>query len=142
MKLVLCTRPGNPFAWLLRAVMWSKSSHSAVYDEELGIVTDSTFWQGGVKEHSAEDFFKHYPVYELRDAGIKDVAGARAWLKAQLGKKYDWTALLSWVVRRNWQEDDSWFCSELAEAMISKFGKPRFRETAARISPRHQEMLA
>lgn len=138
MKLILCTN-NSIGARLLRFVMWSKYSHAAILDGS--VVTDTTFWQGGVKQHFAEDFFKHYTRYELRDIDVSEPM-ARNWLVAQVGKKYDWTALLSWVVRRDWQEDDSWFCSELCEAMISLFGVPRFRETAARISPRHQEMLA
>ena len=138
MKLILCR--GNTIgSWLLRTVMWSKWSHAAILDG--GCVTDSTLLQGGVRWHIVDEFFTHYPSYELREIEVDEPA-ARAWLAEQVGKRYDWTALLSWVVRRDWQEDDSWFCSELCEAMISKFGKPRFRETASRISPRHQEMLA
>jgi uncharacterized protein YycO len=138
MMLVLCTN-NSIGARLLRFVMWSKYSHAAILDGN--VVTDATFWQGGVKSHSAQDFFAHYTTYELREIDVHEAA-AREWLIEQLGKKYDWTALLSWVVRRNWQEEDSWFCSELCEAMISLFGKPRFRECVSRISPRHQEMLA
>lgn len=138
MYLVLCTN-NSIGARLLRFIMWSSYSHAAILDK--GVVTDSTFWQGGVKFHDADDFFEHYPIHELRVIELDEVP-AREWLIEQLGKKYDWTALLSWVVRRNWQEDDSWFCSELCEAMISLFGKPRFRASASRVTPRHQEMLA
>ena len=138
MKLVLCTKPGLSSAFL-RLVMWSKWSHSAILDE--GMVVDSTLWQGGVKAHTSKDFFTHYPTYELRDIEV-DEEDALIWLGLQLGKKYDWTALLSFVVQRDWQEDDKWFCSELTESMISKFGKPRFRASAQRVTPRHQEMLA
>ena len=138
MKLILCTKPGISSA-LLRLVMWSKWSHSAVLDG--GVVIDTTLWQDGVKPHTSEDFFAKYPTYELRDIEV-DETPARYWLTAQIGKKYDWTALFSFIVQRDWQDPDKWFCSELTEAMISKFGKPRFRASAQRITPRHQEMLA
>ena len=138
MKLILCTKPGLSSAFL-RLVMWSKWSHSAILDG--GLVYDSTLWQGGVRVHTSEAFFEHYPTYEPRDIEV-DEPRASYWLTAQIGKGYDWTALLSFVVQRDWQEDDKWFCSELTEAMISKFGKPRFRASAQRITPRHQEMLA
>ena len=137
MKLILCTKLGFSSA-LLRFVMWSKWSHVAILHG--GYVTDTTLWQGGVKTHTSEEFFAHYSAYELRDIEV-DEESALLWLAQQNGKKYDWTALLSFVVQRDWQQDDKWFCSELAEAMISKFGKPRFRASAARITPRHQEML-
>lgn len=106
-----------------------------------GMVTDTTLWQDGVHVHTSEEFFERYPTYEVREIDVNEDA-ARVWLADQVGKGYDWTALLSFVVQRDWQEPDKWFCSELSEAMISKFGKPRFRASAQRITPRHQEMLA
>ena len=36
----------------------------------------------------------------------------------QLGKPYDNTAIIGFIFNRNWREDDSWICSELAIAMI------------------------
>lgn len=138
MKLILCTHSGFG-AWFLRTVMWSKYSHAAILDG--CVVTDTTFWQGGVKQTDADTFFDKYRIYETRDIYVDEPA-AREWLLAQVGKKYDVTALLSWIVRRDWQEDDAWFCSELAEAVITKFGTPRFRESVSRVTPRHQEMLA
>jgi uncharacterized protein YycO len=138
MMLVLCTHSGFG-AWFLRTVMWSKYSHAAILDGNT--VTDTTFCQGGVKQHHAKDFFEHYKTFELREIEVDETI-ARLWLADQVGKGYDWTALLSFVVQRNWQEPDKWFCSELCEAMIDKFGKPRFRASASRVTPRHQEMLA
>lgn len=35
------------------------------------------------------------------------------FLVSQVGKAYDITAIEGLVARRNWQEPDSWFCSEL-----------------------------
>jgi hypothetical protein len=138
MKLILCTKPGLSSAFL-RFIMWSKWSHSAILDGD--VVIDTTLLQGGVKVHLSKHFFDHYPTYELRDIEV-DETHARYWLHAQIGKRYDWTALVSFVVQRDWQEPDAWFCSELTEALISMFGKPRFRASAQRITPRHQEMLA
>lgn len=145
MYLVLCTAP-NPGAWLLRFVMWSRWSHSAILDEDDqdGVVYDSTLLGGGVRATSMVDFLDHYPKNELRLIAVDPdrIDEARAWLAAQIGKRYDWTALLSWIVRRNWQDEDSWFCSELTEAFIDLFSTPRFRESVSRITPKHQDMLA
>lgn len=140
MYIVLCTH-GGLAAWFLRFVMWSRWSHAAIFDSSADIVWDTTFWQGGVRKTFAPEFFSKYRRYELRPVDWADVDGARAWLNAQVGKPYDWTALLSWVVRRDWQEDDAWFCSELVEACRSRFGRPVFREQASRITPRHQDMV-
>jgi uncharacterized protein YycO len=141
MKLILCTKPGISSTFL-RFAMWSKWSHSAILDG--GTVTDTTLWQGGVKEHTTEEFFKHYPTYEVRDiAGSEEsYAKARVWMKSQINKKYDWTALLSFIVQRDWQMDDRWFCSEYSEFVVAICDKPRFRANASRVTPGHQTMLA
>ncbi len=141
MKLILC-RNRSIGSWFLRAAMWSRWSHAAVYDERDGIVYDSTFWQGGVKSHFYTDFCERYPQREIRDLTpeVTD-SSARYWLAAQIDKPYDWTALLSFVVHRNWQDPDSWFCSELAESVRDQFGVPRFRAAVSRITPLHQDMV-
>ena len=44
------------------------------------------------------------------------------FLKEQIGKPYDKTAIAAFVARRNWQEGDSWFCSELQAAALVHCG--------------------
>ena len=44
------------------------------------------------------------------------------FLYAQLGKPYDKTAILGFIVGRNWREDDSWFCSEAIAAALEAAG--------------------
>lgn len=139
MKLVLC-KSNLIGSKLLRFYMWGSWSHSAIYDEEEGLVYDTT-WSGGCKVQSAMEFFSKYTDWELRDLDVKDKQEARIWLRAQLGKKYDWSALFGIYFRRNWQEDDKWFCSEHTETFISKFVKPRFRVGNWKITVFHQEML-
>jgi len=140
MQLVLCT---NRWGFLLRFLMWSRWSHSAILDEETNIVYDSTLTGGGVRAREAGYFLEHYPQHEVRDITVatERLKESRVWLREQVGKPYDWTALLSWIVRRDWQEPDAWFCSELTEAFIDQFSTPRFRESVSRITPRHQDML-
>lgn len=44
------------------------------------------------------------------------------FLLAQEGKPYDMTGILAFVLGRDWQEEDSWFCSELIAAALSACG--------------------
>ncbi len=44
------------------------------------------------------------------------------FIHAQIGKPYDSTAILAFAFGRDWQEEDSWFCSELVAAALSKAG--------------------
>ena len=140
MRLLLC-RSRSPFAALLRFAMWSKYSHSALYDPASGCVWDSTFSHGGVRKWRWSDWQKRYSLIEQRDSGINDIEGARAWLDAQVGKPYDWTALVGFLFRqRDWQRPDWWFCCEMTEATRSIFGQARFRADASRITVRDQEI--
>jgi uncharacterized protein YycO len=142
-KLILC-RNNSVGSWLLRSLMWGRWSHSALWDRDRHVVVDTTLWQGGVRVHDEADFFDHYPTHEVRDLGIppENYAAARAWIEAQVGKPYDWTALVSFVVHRNWQDDDSWFCSEFLENIRNLFGLRVFRADASRITPQHQAMIS
>jgi hypothetical protein len=45
-----------------------------------------------------------------------------AFLREQLGKPYDTTAIFAFVAARDWQEKDSWFCSELQAAALVACG--------------------
>lgn len=44
------------------------------------------------------------------------------FLRAQVGKPYDVTAIAAFVAGRDWQEPDSWFCSELQAAALVNAG--------------------
>lgn len=56
--------------------------------------------------------------------------------RTQLGKPYDVFGALGVGFRRNWQETDRWFCSELIAYAFQESGHPLFRpESLYRISP-------
>lgn len=54
---------------------------------------------------------------------------------AQLGKPYDYSALAGNLLHRDWQEDDSWFCSELVAAAFDRAGYPLLNGGTNRITP-------
>jgi hypothetical protein len=45
-----------------------------------------------------------------------------AFVTSQIGKPYDETAIAAFVFGRNWNEADSWFCSELNSAGLVASG--------------------
>ena len=62
---------------------------------------------------------------------------------SQIGKPYDYTAILGLGLRRDWQEEDAWFCSELVAWAFQHAGEPLFRaECLRRVTPQHLWMLA
>lgn len=59
------------------------------------------------------------------------------FLRAQVGKPYDVTAIAGLAFDRNWREDDSWFCSELMAAALETCGYlPALSAANNHISPR------
>lgn len=45
-----------------------------------------------------------------------------AFLKAQIGKPYDKTAIVGFVTGRDWRDSNAWFCSELVAAALEACG--------------------
>lgn len=50
------------------------------------------------------------------------------FVNAQIGKPYDWTAIVAFVTGRNWRKPDTWYCSEiLARALeVSRIIHPLY----------------
>lgn len=53
----------------------------------------------------------------------------------QLDKGYDTLALIGNLFRRNWQETDKWFCSELIAWAFEEGGKKLIRDRINRVTP-------
>jgi hypothetical protein len=140
-KLILCRHPALG-SYLLRAWMGSRWSHAALWDDERSVIYDSTLLQGGVRATFEYDWFAKYRERRIIDLPGADAAKARAWLDAQCGKSYDWSALVRIFFRaRAWDDPRRWFCSELAAACINNFVKALFAADAAAITPYHLDLL-
>lgn len=87
---------------------------------------------GGVQFHPVE---KNYSRVERYTVDAPD--DVLKYALEQKGKPYDWTGILGILARnRRWEEDDSWFCSELVAYSFAKAGVPLLNETSYRITPR------
>ena len=140
MKAIFARQRGLA-SWLIRLACWSRWSHIAVVEDDQTLI-HSTFLGGGVRRVSLFDFLAEYSATELMEVSVPDEAAALAFVRAQIGRPYDWTALVGISLRRDWAEPDKWFCSELFEACLLAGGLVRWRESVSRITPQHQYMLA
>jgi hypothetical protein len=62
--------------------------------------------------------------------------------RSQIGKAYGTSAILGFIGRRGWQEQDSWFCSELVAWAFVDAGQALFRpDSIHRVTPGHLWML-
>ncbi|MBK5914573.1 YiiX/YebB-like N1pC/P60 family cysteine hydrolase [Rhodocyclus purpureus] len=129
----------HPISAAIRACTWSKWSHVALLDGPFAIEAVAT----GVRKVpalEAMDRAKRAVAVELQ---CRDPRAVIAAAESQIGKPYDFAAIVGFGLRRDWQEDDRWFCSELVAWAFQRAGQPLFRaECMHRITPEHLWMLA
>ena len=118
---LLFTSSRTPFDAVIRAFEGGTCSHVGI---EIGddLVIDTTFLQGGVAEHSLDEFMQGRKLIHAIELQLPNEAAALAFLVDQLGKPYDWTALAGFMFWRDWSETDAWYCSELAAAFLKVGG--------------------
>lgn len=138
--LLFCTNPSNPLSWAIRVGSWSKWSHVALIDGD--DVIEAIALDGVVRTplatRKAQD-----TRWEVVSLPCADPAAVIAAAATQIGKPYDYTGVLGIGLHRDWQQDDSWFCSELVAWSFQQGGSALFRPGAsARVTPQDIWMLA
>ncbi|MBX9687082.1 MAG: hypothetical protein K2X27_10295 [Candidatus Obscuribacterales bacterium] len=119
----------------IRAVTWSEYSHvDLIVKSNAGLALLGA-QADGVKLRTW-NYCQPTKILNLY-ADVPDKAGEQVFefTHAQIGKPYDYTALVGNLLHRDWQEDDSWFCSELIAAAFDKAGYPLLNGSANRITP-------
>jgi uncharacterized protein YycO len=129
----------KPFSALIRAATWSRWSHVAMVAGPHVIEATA---QEGVRQVSlayAISQASDYQLVEIPASAPQTIIDAA---RSQVGKPYDWTAILGLGLRRDWQEDDSWFCSELIAWAAAAAGETWFRcDALYRVTPQHLWVL-
>jgi uncharacterized protein YycO len=138
-SLLFCTNPGNPLSWAIRACSWSRWSHVGLIDGDS--VVEAVALKGVVRtplaQRQAED-----PRWAISHLPCRDPSVVIAEAVLQIGKPYDYTAVLGLGLHRVWKDDDSWFCSELVAYAFDRAGSPLFRaDSLRRVTPQDLWML-
>lgn len=119
----------------IRFLTFSRWNHVAI---EIDDYVYEALLSGGVQKTKAYDYninWKRTTLVDIDIPGLNKEA-AKNFLESQLGKPYDWKALFALPFRTDWQDNDSWFCSELvAEALIVS-GLYQFNIGVSRFTPR------
>jgi hypothetical protein len=136
---LLFTGARDPLSLAIRAFTWSRWSHVAIID---GYCAIEALPSDGVVMNDTEVVLMRSREFELVELPCRSPEAVRAAAASQVGKPYDYTALLGMALRRNWQADDAWFCSELIAWAFEQAGEPLFRaECLRRVTPQHLWML-
>ncbi len=136
---LIFARSRSPISWAIRVFTWSRWSHVAV--AHAGMVIESQAPRGvqvgteiamrGRYSETATVAFDHPDPDALIGA-----------MRSQLGKPYDYRAIVGFLVRRDWTSPRHWFCSELIAWAFAQTGRPLFRPgELARVTPEHLWML-
>lgn len=147
--IIVFTKANNIGSYAIRTVTWSAWSHVAMVNcISIDSITpdtkiiDATFLHGGVKERTIGELLEPMSEWAYIDITLSDEESAWVAARAQVGKNYDWTALLGILAHRSsWSEDDAWFCNELVEFCLACGGEQRFREELSKLTPQHSWMV-
>lgn len=123
-----------PLAYIIRFFTWSSYSHVGLVDLDAGLVLDAKLSTGGVTTYGVD---KLYAAYHTLVFVEPPCDGADLWGSAlkQLGKPYDWGGIFGIVARRDWQDNDAWFCSEHVAWALSQHVDKLVDRKANRVTP-------
>jgi uncharacterized protein YycO len=135
MKAAL-TRANSLASFAIRARVWQPWSHG-LFIPAPGVAIDSTFKLAGVRRRPLDEALHGVTAIQHMDFQLDREAEARDWLHEQLGKRYDFHAIVGFAIgdERDWRDDTSWFCWELLAGAIEHGSAYRF-ENVSRVTPR------
>lgn len=137
MRIALC-RSSKIGSWIIRTLTWSSFSHSVILDG--GEVIEAVWPK--VRVSTLAELRSTHDEVEIVDWPNIDGDPIIAAARSQVGKPYDWKALVGFLFHRDWREDDSWDCAELIAWSCESGGSPLFRPgTLNRVTPQDLWML-
>lgn len=133
MKIHFC-KSNDIGGWLIRLFTFSRWNHVAI---EVGGIVYESVADGGVRRVSSESFPGRWKKSHPVAVSVSDPSYLLAYLNSQVGKPYDWAAIVALPFRKSWHHQDKWFCSELvAEALIAGGSDAIPRLKSHRVTPR------
>lgn len=136
---VLFCRSNRLRSWLVRAITWSAWSHVALVDGDEVI---EAVWPQ-VRVVPLDNVLHHYSAHAFALLPCDDPAAALQAARSQVGKPYDWKALVGLLLHRDWEDPHAWFCSEIMPWAIHQSGHALFRPSVMRrVTPQHLLMVS
>lgn len=131
MKIHFC-KSKDIGGFLIRLITFSRWNHVAIQVGD--VVYEAVAFKGVIRTPKSSWSWHRVETVALGPDGN---SVAQKFLEAQLGKDYDWMALIALPFRRKWQEPHKWFCSELAAKALQLAGVDILsRISAGRVTPR------
>jgi uncharacterized protein YycO len=143
-RLRFVSHPGI-FSSLVRYAQFGfPQTHCEALGSEGGVI--GSWYSGGVQIKPVgydAGAFSHEMLINL-EATAAQQAAFYGFLTSQLGKPYDALAIVAFAAGRDWQEPDSWFCSELIAAAMVEAGlfPPLLAATANKVTVKDAAFIA
>lgn len=125
MITLLFSNRKNIGSYAIRGMTWGIWSHVAVIDGDK-VIEAIAFH--GVREISLKEALDNADHFEIVNLPCKDPLKVISLIRSQIGRPYDYMALLGFLARRDWGHSGAWFCSELIAWAFQQAGEPLFRE--------------
>ncbi|WP_115954009.1 YiiX/YebB-like N1pC/P60 family cysteine hydrolase [Cupriavidus plantarum] len=113
-----------PLSAVIRAFTWSRWSHVAVIDGDTVIEAVAVH---GVRRAPLKEAIERASDFALVDLPARSPEAVIEAAASQLGKPYDYSALVGLALHREWQDDGAWFCSELVAWAFDAAAQPLIR---------------
>lgn len=108
---ILFSRSPKVGSYLIRQFTHSDWSHCAILTDKNHVI-ESTLAKG-VAPTTLDEFLSHHTHVISITFSTDFCEEVYMTAAGEVGKPYDWTAIFGILANRNWDEPDSWFCSEL-----------------------------
>lgn len=119
---------------LIRAAdRWGQWSHCGLLTAD-GQVIESVAFRGVVRSPLSE-FLRRSSSHRLKDIAVADARAGLAWAERQVGKRYDFGAVLANVLREDLNHPERMDCVEIVEGAALAAGAVRFQCPLWRLSP-------
>jgi uncharacterized protein YycO len=142
---ILLTRSPDLISRLIRWQTRGRYSHAAVQLSDNTVI--EAWHKGGVVQHnSLKDFIAfHAPTtlihsFEIRGMQPEQAQRAEGFLRACVGKGYDFRSVFRFMSRAPASVNQRWFCSELAAQALTVAESPLLHAESHHISPRDLAM--
>jgi uncharacterized protein YycO len=135
-KLVFSSKR-NIGSYIIRLFTWSSWSHVSYLDDE-GFITEAIGFEG-VRRVPLSEVVKDYnkfAIVEFKNCSYKQKQEFEQYLFSQIGKGYDYLAVIGIGLKKKWQDKSRWECSELIGDTLKKAQINIFRpEESLKITP-------
>lgn len=135
---IIYSRSRSIASQLIRIASGFGWSHASILDGDH--VIEALMFKGVVRTPLSE-FKARVRAYAVVDVECQKPHSAIDFARKQIGKGYDWRAILGHIFQRQTHSRRRWHCVELIESALIAGGRERFRRQPFRLTPQQSFLV-